>query len=120
MFPDGLQNSERPTETLTHEAVGMGGRLGKSQREIFILHAVATLKQRHGEVRIFRDRILMVAANLADSGDAPCADRSRNHANGTKQVESAPFKILTGDVFEGLPACPKIHAVADFSIAGNC
>jgi hypothetical protein len=34
-------------------------------------------------------------------------------------TERAPLEILAGDVFEGLPARPKVDAVADLRVACN-
>src|SRR4051794_8435060 len=60
---------------------------------------------------------MMVSARLAHRRDAPGADRSGHYADRTEYIESAPFKILAGDVFKRLPPRPKIHAIADFRIA---
>ena len=119
MFVDGLQDAEGPAEALAHEAVGVGGRFGEGEGHVFVFDAVAEAQQGHGEVGVFGDGIDVVAAGFADGGDAPCADGSGDDADGAENVEGAAFKILAGDVFEGLPAGPEIHAVADFGVAGH-
>src|SRR5450432_4795905 len=59
----------------------------------------------------------MVAADLADRGHPPCADRAGNHADRAQQIKRPALEILAGDVFQRLPARPQIHAVAHFGIA---
>ena len=50
---------------------------------------------------------------------APCADRSGDDHDDVEEIECAAFEVLAGDVFESLPACPQIDAVADLGIAGD-
>src|ERR1700680_2055918 len=59
----------------------------------------------------------MISAGLAYSGDSPCADRARNHADGAQNVKGPPLEVLAGDVFESLPARPQIDAIAHLGIA---
>src|ERR1700680_951701 len=59
----------------------------------------------------------MISAGLAYSGDSPCADRARNHADGAQNVKGPALEVLAGDVFESLPACPQIDAIAHLGIA---
>ena len=117
MLPDGLKNSERPAEALTHEGIGTGGGLGEGERHVFVFDAVAVAQEGHGEIGVLGDGIDVIAAGLADGGDAPGADGAGNDADGSERVESAAFEVLAGDVFEGLPARPKVDAVADFGVA---
>src|SRR4029077_12556877 len=41
MLKNGLQNSERPAESLAHERVGIRRSLGESKRHVFVFHAIA-------------------------------------------------------------------------------
>ena len=34
-----------------------------------------------------------------------------------EEIECAAFEVLAGDVFESLPACPQIDAIADLGIS---
>ena len=119
MFVNRLQNAERPAETLAHQAICVGRRLGIGERHVFVLDAISAAQQRHGEVGILGDGIDVIAASLAHCGNAPRADRAGHDADRAQNVERAPLKILAGDVFQGLPARPEIDAVADLGIAGN-
>src|SRR5580704_16883982 len=80
---------------------------------------MAIAQQRHGQIGIFGDGIDVEGAGRAHRGDTPGTDRSGNHADCTECVEGTALEVLTGDVFERLPAGPEIHAVADFGITGN-
>ena len=79
MFEDGLQCSEGPAEALTHEAVGVDGRLSEGERAIFVDHLVSLLKQVHGEVGIFSNGINGVASAGENGSGAPCTDGSGHH-----------------------------------------
>src|SRR5208283_2168001 len=61
----------------------------------------------------------MVATLGTNRRDAPGSDCPGHHAYRTQGIECSALEILAGDVFERLPACPEIDAVADFSIAGD-
>ncbi len=61
----------------------------------------------------------MVAARLAYRRHAPCPDRARHHADRPENIQCAPLEVLAGDVFEGLPARPKIHPVSHLGVAGD-
>ncbi len=81
MLVDGLQDSERPAETLAHQAIRVGGSLGVGECHVFVLDAISAAQQRHGQVGIFGDGISVVASSLAHGGDAPRADRAGNDAD---------------------------------------
>ena len=117
VLEDRLQRSEGPAEALTHEAVGIDGRLGEGERLIFVNDLVSLLEQVHGEVGIFRNGIDGVAAACEHGRRCASADGSGNHGDDIEEIERAAFEVLAGDVFESLPACPQIDAVADLGIS---
>ena len=61
----------------------------------------------------------MVAADGFDGGGAPGADGSGDDGDDVEEIEGAALEVLRGDVFEGLPAGPEVHAVADLGVAGD-
>ena len=61
----------------------------------------------------------VIASGFAYCGDPPCPDCARNHADRAQRIQRAALEVLAGDVFQRLPASPKIDAVADFGIARN-
>ena len=107
MLPGSLQDSERPAEALAHESVGRGRSFGICQRSIFVLDLVAGLQQSHGQVGVFSDGVVVVTAGGANGLGAPSTDGSGDDADARKSVKGAPFEILAGDVFQGLPASPR-------------
>ena len=117
MFPHRLQDAERPAEALPHQPAGVYRSFGVSQSQIFVFDAIAQLKQSHGEVGILGHSVGMEAAGLSHRGDPPCAYRAGNHADRAHGVQGAAFEILAGDVLKGLPARPKVNAIADFCVA---
>src|SRR6266567_9330026 len=62
VLEDGLQNSKRPAEALSHEAAGIHRSFGVGQCAVFVLHAVSATKQRHRKVGVLCYRIGVVAA----------------------------------------------------------
>ena len=50
---------------------------------------------------------------------APGTCRAGDHWNAIQQIECALFQVLTGDVFESLPACEPLVAVHYFYISRN-
>ena len=76
MLPDRLQNAERPAKALTHQAIGIDGGFGISQRQIFVFDAISRCSKGHGEVGVFGHGVGMVSAGLAHGRDPPCPDRS--------------------------------------------
>ena len=119
MFEDGLQSSEGPAEALAHEAVGVDGSLSEGERAVFVDDLVFLLEQVHGEVGIFCDGVDGVAPAGENGSSAPCADGAGNDHDDVEEIECAAFEVLTGDVFESLPACPEIDAIADFGVSGD-
>src|ERR1700688_189365 len=118
MFEDGLENSEGPAESLPHQSIGGGRSLGKGEGHVFIFDAIAVTQKSHGQIGVFGYGVDMIAAGLAYCFDAPGADRSGDNTYSAHGVKRAAFKVLAGDVFEGLPARPEIDAVADLGVAG--
>ena len=117
MFIDRLQDAEGPAETLAHQGVRVGGRLGVGERHVFVFDAISQAQQGHGEVGVFGDGVNVVSAGLAHCRNAPGADRARHHADRAQHVESAALEVLAGDVFQSLPARPEIHPIANLRIA---
>ncbi len=117
MFDDRLQNSKRPAETLTHQAAHVIRRLGKCKRAVLIYHFQSLLQQAHGQVGIFGDRVHVVTLRRLYRSSTPRADRPRNNGDHIEQIERAAIEVLAGDVFERLPARPKVDAVSDLGIS---
>ena len=116
---EGLQDAEGPAEALTREAVGVDGGFGEGEGLVLVDDGVALLEKRHGEVGVFGDGVGVVAANGLYGGGAPCADGSGDDGDDVEEIESAALEVLRGDVLEGLPAGPEVHAVADLGVAGD-
>ena len=70
------------------------------------MHPVTMLQQGHGEIGIFGDGIRLVASGSAHRRCAPGADRPRHHRHYTEHIQSSPFEVLAGQVFQGLPSRP--------------
>ena len=119
MFPHRLQDAERPAEALAHQAPGVDGRFSVSQRAVFVVDLEPLLEQVHGQVGILGHGVQRIAAGGLHRRGAPCADGARNHGDHVEQVESAALEVLAGDVFQGLPARPQVHAVAHLGVAGH-
>ena len=81
MLPHCLHNAERPAETLPHQSVRGGGRLGVGEGPVLVLHAVAGLEQCHCEIGIFGNGVVMIAAGRTNRGGSPRANRARNDAH---------------------------------------
>ena len=119
MLPDRLQGAERPAEALAHQALGIDGRLSKRQRAVFVVDLQPLLEQVHGQVGVFGHGVERIAAGGLHRRGAPCANGSGNHRDHVEQVQRAALEVLAGDVFEGLPARPQVHAVAHLGVAGH-
>ena len=119
MLPDGLQGSERPAEALAHQALGVDGRLSVGQRAVLVVDLEPLFEQVHGQVGIFGHGVERIAAGRLDRRGAPCADGAGHDGDDVEEIESAALEVLAGDVFEGLPARPQIHAVAHLGVAGH-
>ncbi len=98
---------------------GVDGSLGECERLILVDDGVALLEKIHGQVGVFGDGVGVVAVAGFDGRGAPCADGSGDDGDDVEEIEGAAFEVLAGDVFEGLPACPEIDAVADLGVAGD-
>ena len=99
----------------------LGGfrRFGPGDGFFVVADAPAEAANRDGEVGVFGDGVGGDSAGGCDGFFAPGAERAGNHGDAIEQIESALLHILTGDVFERLPAGEPARAVADFYVAGD-
>ena len=106
MLPDGLEDAEGPAEALSHKSAGVAGGLGEGQGAILVDDLEFLLEEIHGEVGVLGHGIDGISASGFDCGGAPCADGSGDDGDNVKEIKGAALEVLTGDVFEGLPAGP--------------
>ncbi len=117
VFPNRLHDAEGPAEALPHQPIRGGRSLGVGQGTVFIVHPVAGLEQRHRQVSIFGNGVVVISTGRKYRSRSPCADRAGNDAHRVQCVERAAFEVLAGDIFQRLPAGPEIDPVAHLGIA---
>src|ERR1022692_2366862 len=98
VLPYRLHDAEGPAEALPHQPARLGWRLGIGQRAVLVIHPIACLEKRHGEIGIFGDGVVMITTGGANRSGAPGANGARNHAHGVERVQRAPLEVLAGDV----------------------
>ena len=74
---------------------------------------------REGKVLVLGKGVRRIAAQGHEDGLSPGADRARDNRNGAERRQRPSFKILGGDIFEGLPAGHQIYPVADYGVSGD-
>src|SRR5665213_3438332 len=118
MFPECLKRSEGPPEALANKSRRRFRRVRPANRFLFVVNLPARAANRNGQVRIFGHRIRAEAARIVDGFRAPRAECSGNHRNAIQQIERALFQILTGHIFQCLPAREPADAIAYFYVSG--
>src|SRR5438045_2440736 len=103
MFPDGLQDSERPAEALPHQSASIHGSFSEGKSTVLVNHFESLLQKIHGKVSIFRDSVGMISAGTSHCRNTPGSHGARHNRDSAKQVEGAPLEVLAGDVLESLP-----------------
>src|SRR5580658_4194691 len=119
VFEERLKNAEGPAEALTGEAVGVDGSFGEGQGLVFVDDGVAALEKGHSEVGVLCHGVGVVSADVFDGSGAPSAYGSGDDGDDVEEIEGATLEVLAGDVLEGLPAGPEVHAIADLGVAGD-
>ena len=119
MLPERLQSAKGPAEALADQGVGGIGRFGPADGFFGVGDSPAAATDGDGQIGIFGDRVRGETAGLADGRGTPGAERSGNDRDAVQQIEGALLKILTGDVFQRLPAGDPGVAVADLDVAGD-
>ena len=86
MFPDCLQNTERPAEALAHEATSAYRGFGVSEGTVFVDDAVSAAQHIHGQIGVFGYGVHMIAAGLANDFGAPRSERPGNDRHCSEQI----------------------------------
>ena len=98
----------------------VSGASVQRDRVVFVDDLVAGPQDPHGQVGIFCERVVVESAGLEHELAAPRAHRAGNDRDAVQRVERTALEILTGDVFEGLPARQQIDPVADLGVSRHC
>src|SRR5258708_3894586 len=118
MFPERLQCSERPAETLANQCRRGLWSICPANCFLLIINFPSGSANRDGQVGVFGDRIGAESAAIVDCFGAPSAQRARNNRNAIKEIEGALFQILTGYVLKRLPARKPADAISNFHVPG--
>src|SRR5204862_7799608 len=119
MLPYGLENSERPAKALAHQSASADRSFSVGKRAVFVDDAEAHAQDVHGEVGVFGDGVRVISAGLPHGLGSPGAKCAGDNRDGAEQIKCAPLEILTGNVFERLPARPDVHPISHFGITRN-
>ena len=117
VLPQTLQRPERPAEPLLGERAERLGCLGPGDGILVVADVPARALDRDGEVLVLRQRVVRIAADLADRRQPPRADCTRHHGDRVEPRERPPLQVLRGDIFERLPFGDEVYAVADLRIS---
>ena len=119
MLPQALQRAERPAETLTEKRCEGIRDFGVADGIRFVFDSISRAPDLPRQIHILGHRLAAIAARRKNRVAPPRTDGAGNDGDGVHDRVRAAIEILTGDVFDRLPVRQRIHAIADFDVAGD-
>ncbi len=115
----GLQDAAGPAVALLHQLGELLRHLRVGDGSRGVLDPVAGREQLQREIRVLREGVGVVAADLAQNVTPEDSDRARNDVDGAHEALGATRHVQALDVLERLQSGPHLLPVFDLHVAGD-
>ena len=119
MFPEGLHHAEAPTHALLDKLPHVFRCLCHGHGIVLVLDDITGFVDAHRQVAVLSQCVGGQSAGALDGFLAESTNSAGHHGDGIDIGVGHAVEVLTGGVFDGLPAREHVALVADLDVSGH-